>query len=338
MFISEIESQYEKALKSRPGRTWDWTHPERGPRGEPLRTLFHFEPGDPERLLVSVSGTHGPEAFIGSMIQTRLLSEMPSARGNTPSLLFVHNLNPFGSAWVRRANHRNIDLNRNSWRDAVPVSAGFSRYRGWLSSKSRAEFHVRMVPVLADLATRGLPKVSGAIAEGQSEFADSLFFTGRERSEEIANLRETLKEWRPRRVFVLDIHTGLGPPAHESLILESTAPASLGEVLARKYPRNLIDMTRRKGFYKAAGTLENLFHESFAGAEVCHLTQEFGTWNFIRVLRELVVENSMWHRGRRDDPRRLEHLLETFFPSRESWRRTLLESGTHRFHDLMSLI
>lgn len=108
---------------------------------------------DPERFLVHLSGTHGPEGYVGSAIQNAALLYIKSnglyqpaapssdnttvettvdASGNTisadtvrtetevpasnvllPTLVFVHAVNPFGFKNHRRVNEDNVDLNRN---------------------------------------------------------------------------------------------------------------------------------------------------------------------------------------------------------------------------------
>ncbi len=100
-------------------------------------------PGDPDNILISTSGVHGPEGFAGSGIQTSVLSMLSNTKEmsalyakaastllkaeNTdedgepttpptdlpPTLIFIHAVNPYGFANNRRFNEDNIDLNRN---------------------------------------------------------------------------------------------------------------------------------------------------------------------------------------------------------------------------------
>ena len=67
---------------------------------------------NPSRVVIHSSGIHGVEGFAGSAVQLALLdSELqipPDA-----ALILVHCLNPYGMAWLRRTNERNVDLNRN---------------------------------------------------------------------------------------------------------------------------------------------------------------------------------------------------------------------------------
>jgi hypothetical protein len=314
-----------------------WTHPERGPRGEALRTVTHLLPGDPDRLLVCISGTHGPEYFIGEKIQNTLMQSLPGhSRGAT--LLFVQGLNPFGTAWLRRGNHDNIDLNRNCWRGAPPSNPGFLNFLDLLSSRNSVEYWMRLAGKVPRMLLEGFPRASADIAQGQSNTPNSLFFTGRERAFEIIQLQKYLERFQPKKVFVLDIHTGLGPYAHESLILESKIPSDLFEQMQRHFGHKIIDLNKDQGFYPAFGALTNLFDECFPQSLVVHFTQEFGTLHFTRVLKALVLENSLWQQGRRDSPERFALLKDVFYPQDEDWIAKVHDTGIRRFKHLMELI
>ena len=70
----------------------------------------------PERAVVVTSGIHGVEGFAGSAVQTEWLRRLGQGKAAVPDrvrLVFAHALNPYGFAWIRRANECNVDLNRN---------------------------------------------------------------------------------------------------------------------------------------------------------------------------------------------------------------------------------
>ena len=79
-------------------------NPECGPGGEALFTdLAWLGPPAAERVLVTLSATHGVEGFCGSGVQTGWLEsglyrELPSG----VALLQIHAINPYGFAWLRR--------------------------------------------------------------------------------------------------------------------------------------------------------------------------------------------------------------------------------------------
>ena len=71
-----------------------------------------------ETILVHVSGVHGVEGFAGSAIQIAALSRGVAAGARRASggicTVFVHAVNPFGFASLRRFNENNVDLSRNN--------------------------------------------------------------------------------------------------------------------------------------------------------------------------------------------------------------------------------
>ena len=85
----------------------------RAPDGTPLSIdIAWFGAPSPKRAVIHSSGLHGVEGFAGSAIQLALMDY-----GIHPSpdsaVVFVHVLNPYGMAWLRRVNENNVDLNRN---------------------------------------------------------------------------------------------------------------------------------------------------------------------------------------------------------------------------------
>ena len=81
-------------------------------------------------VLVVSSGVHGVEGFFGSAVQTAFLREAESraAAGPNDALVFLHALNPYGFAWLRRFDEANVDLNRNLLVDGQPYRGSPPRY------------------------------------------------------------------------------------------------------------------------------------------------------------------------------------------------------------------
>jgi len=67
-----------------------------------------------ENLLILSSGVHGPEAFLGSAIQSRLLFSLKQKKPlQKTSILIFHIVNPYGSKHFTRCTENNVNLNRN---------------------------------------------------------------------------------------------------------------------------------------------------------------------------------------------------------------------------------
>jgi hypothetical protein len=54
--------------------------------------------------------------------------------GSDDAVVFVHALNPYGMAWLRRVNENNIDLNRNF----MEFEKGPSLYQSWLADRLKS--------------------------------------------------------------------------------------------------------------------------------------------------------------------------------------------------------
>jgi len=288
-----------------------------------------------------MSGLHGVEVFIGSRIQSELLSKRELWKNeNPPTVLFVHNVNSFGSAWMRRTNPLNIDLNRNAWTE-LPSNPPFAEYRPWLSSKNAFEYWSKFMMTLPDLRKRSLREISGIVARGQSEFPDSIFHTGRERSVELSHLEKFLREKFPQApevIHTLDIHTGLGSSGQESLITDPPVSEEQDRQISSLFGAKLVYPEKEAGFHPAFGSLGFLFQRIFPNARLFHITHEFGTIHPFLVLRDFVLENSTWHHKGPNAPGRFDLLRETFYPSSPLWQETVLRVGVRRFHELYGFI
>ena len=337
MHTSELFKRFENQLPLSGGQQGEWVHPEKGPAGETLKTHFYYRPGQSKRLLISLCGTHGPEALIGSQIQTEILKQLEGRLGSgAPSVLIIHNLNSFGSAWMRRGNHENVDLNRNCWLSGVPVNPDFKFFRNWLASKNTPQFWWEFAQLLPRMIKNGKQTMSKSVAQGQSEFPDSLFYVGKNRCFETAQLEKLFHDLnlQPEEVFSLDIHSGLGSFTQESLIIEPTVSKSLLDKLQLELKNRIIDNATERGYYPTFGSVGYLVTHAFPKALVCHITQEFGTYSHLTILKNLVLENSLWNSGQKQTPHRQGLLRPLFYPEDPTWRKKVGALGVNRFFEL----
>ena len=93
-----------------------------GPDGGALYTdIARIGPADAELVFIVASATHGVEGFLGSGCQIGYLRQkLYEERPANSCILFVHAMNPFGFAHVRRVNEDNVDLNRNFLDHVMP--------------------------------------------------------------------------------------------------------------------------------------------------------------------------------------------------------------------------
>jgi hypothetical protein len=278
----------------------------RGPDGGSLTIdIAWIGAAQPRRILVHSSGLHGVEGFAGSAIQLALLEEDVAIAGDG-ALIVVHVLNPFGMAWLRRVNENNVDLNRNFARaderdDAAPEL--YRRLDAVLNPPSPpGGFDLFYLRAAWQVMRHGLKPLRQAIAGGQYAYPKGLFFGGQRLeqgpSRYLAWMREHLGAVEAGSA--IDVHTGLGRWRQESL----------------------------EGTYEVQGGYGKAFEALAHRTRIDTITQEFGTYPSLQVLRALREENRWHHYGRGSiEHRSKARLKEKFAPRSQSWRRFVVQRG-----------
>jgi hypothetical protein len=307
----------------------------RGPKGEELTIdVACSTPSDHANGLIVSSGLHGVEGFFGSAVQLSLLQDWAERRTQIPALnlIFIHALNPYGFAWLRRANEENTDLNRNfllpgeSWSRESP---GYSQLDAFLNPPrppSRWDFFL----LKALLVKSKVPNVGAAIAAGQYEYPKGLFYGGRAPSRTQKILHQHLRRWigAGRRVLHLDFHTGLGKYATWELRLENPPTPSSIQILEQCAGGHLKIAHSSGPEYRAQGTMGPWCANILEGVDYTYGCAEFGTDHPIKVLSRLRAENQAHHWGSSHDPATLrakQRGLEAFCPTDRAWRSKVLE-------------
>lgn len=280
----------------------------------------------PRRVVLHVSGVHGVEGFAGSAIQLRALARPPLLAPEV-ALILVHILNPYGMAWLRRANEANVDLNRNfptpgqRWMGTPPL---YHALNAFLNPPSPPAWDAFLPRLLLRILRHGLPALTQAVAAGQHDYPQGLFYGGKALQQGPSRLLGWLGEYLQgvEAVLAIDVHTGLGPWGRESLYTEDRSDASL-KLKVLLGARRFVAVP-----YTNQGGLGTALPEWLPQARVAALTQEFGTYPSLRVLYALREENRWHHYGNGD----LAHpskrcLLQTFCPLSPAWQAAVLEQG-----------
>jgi len=306
----------------------------RGPRGEALTIdIARLGHPDAERVLLHSSGLHGVEAFTGSAIQLALL-EAPPAPPQECALVLVHVLNPFGMAWLRRANENNVDLNRNfldegeTWSGAPGIYRRIDRVLNPPTPPSRDFFYLQ---ALWQTLRHGFGPLRQAVAQGQYEFPRGLFYGGKRLEQGpslyIAWLKRHLD--RARYLFGIDVHTGLGRWGSDTLLLEAGIGATPQQGLSAALGREVLDVTSdSRVAYRIRGGMGAMLPRALRHAAVDFVLQEIGTYPPLAVFHALREENRWhhWGTGGIDHPvKRL--LVERLCPADAGWRTKVLERG-----------
>ena len=193
--------------------------PAAGPSGETLTTdLAWLGPRDAERVLVTISGTHGVEGFCGNGCQVAWLENgLAGALPDGTAQLHIHAINPHGFAWLRRVTEDNVDLNRNfvDHGKPYPENPGYDALKDAICPEAWSDAVIAETQRTFDAfaETHGQEALRQAISAGQYGHAEGIFYGGRAPTWSHRALRRIFAEHlsKARRVAVVDFHTGLGP-------------------------------------------------------------------------------------------------------------------------------
>jgi len=284
------------------------------------------------KLLIHSCGLHGVEGFAGSAVQRQLLLTPPSLPDDC-GLILVHILNPYGMAWLRRTNQANVDLNRNFFfgdQQRPSKAESYAKLDSLLNPATAPRRELFIFRALGYLLRYGYRNLKSTIAQGQYAFPKGLFYGGRELQWEVQLYRDWLRSqlFRPERLLVIDLHTGLGKLGEESLFqaLSATPPEVLSKALTTRVTSDGIN-SKVLG-YRTLGGHEELYRGLFPASRIDFLTHEFGTRSSLQVLQALRRENQ-WHHfgdGTINHPSK-RALLDVFCPSDPHWRRRIVERG-----------
>jgi len=307
----------------------------RGPDNEDLSIDIAWLGADnASHVLLHISGVHGVEAYAGSATQLALLATPPPVPADA-AVVLVHVLNPYGMAWLRRANEHNVDLNRNflpdnaTWTGTPPLYRKLDALLNPSSPPSRDGFSLR-------LAVRGLchgvHKVRQAIAHGQHRYPKGLFYGGAE----LQPGPRLFSDWLRRRlgstesVFVIDMHTGLGPHGGSTLIREAGIGTTPGAALAAMLGQPLLGDATTPTAYSVRGSLGAALPRLLPGVSVEFVLQEIGTWSSLHVLHALREENRLYHHvaGQLDHSAKRQ-LREALCPASVNWRASAVAKGSN---------
>ena len=310
----------------------------RSARGDELSIdTAYLGPDAPDAVLVLSSGIHGVEGFAGSAIQHRVLTDLVSAPASGLGLLFLHALNPFGFAELRRVNESNVDLNRNfvAHPDGHEANPGYEALAEAINPPDLApKTDARSRELMGAYAARhGPARMQEALTRGQYVRPTGVQFGGQKEEESARLLREiAARELRDAaRVGWIDFHTGLGPYGEVELISEY--PARTGEFTRARAWFGTRTQTTQDGqsvSVPLCGTIERGIEAALPGRELTPVAAEFGTYPSDRVFWAMRAENWVHHHA---DPESAEartvraELLEVFCPADPLWRAGVVETG-----------
>jgi hypothetical protein len=238
---AEARGRFRDACRQADAQIETHKSPARGPSGQTLTTeAAWLGPEDAERVLVTLSATHGVEGFCGSGVQcgwleSGLAEEMPPGT----ALLQIHAINPYGFAWLRRVTEENVDLNRNFVdHDApYPVNEGYEALREVICPAEWNDAVVAQTQAALDAyaEAQGPRALQSAISGGQYSHAEGIFYGGDRPTWSHRLLKRIFQDklGRARQVAVIDYHTGLGPYGYgERICIHDPGSEGLARAMA----------------------------------------------------------------------------------------------------------
>ncbi|KAG3121362.1 hypothetical protein PI124_g5871 [Phytophthora idaei] len=323
--------------------------------------------GSSERVLLHISGTHGVEGFAGSAIQAAVLEHTaasPSSTKNKPTVIFVHALNAYGFARLRRFNEHGVDLNRN-WLTPVefkerqekdPDRLGYMNVYELLNPKELSGvknwFWVKGV---MHLATKGFDAIKQATIGGNYRFAQTLFFGGTELEPSLALLQNFLREHidfnAVTKFAMIDVHTGLGPAGVDTLMLGAGSDMTVARSVFTdpEYVNKVVFVHDNKnpvsrgydgvGGFTFDGVSKLLSSQTKGNALL--FCQEFGTVPGVFILKAMIEENTMYHHGSSSASRLpyAQKLRDVFYLHQSSsWKSEVLRRGADVYDRLYAYL
>jgi hypothetical protein len=239
----------------------------------------------------------------------------------------------------RRTNENNVDLNRNAildWIDDVDRLHLNQR----VYHQFDALFNPRPLPMYYSLsillkmlwavAKHGSAAVKAVMVGGQYSDPTGIFFGGTETQNSTRLVQEWLENCLEDSSFSyftwLDVYTGLGPFAKDTMIPKSK---EMVQTTKLKFPNAFCadDNTVSQGYERVQGLYGPFFTKTLAQhtGNPLFVVQEFGTVPALFVGLALITEKAQHHAPPRALPQQL--LRVSFYPDNQHWRDEVYNEG-----------
>ncbi len=313
-------------------------HIEDGAEGEDFTIDVAVLGPEDAPTLVTSSGVHGVEGFLGSAIQLAQLDELRGDIASDVRWVFIHGVNPFGFSRIRRFNVKNVDLNRNFLSDDSQYTgapAGYDRLNGFLNPATPpSRFEPFRVKAIWNIARYGMSALKQCVARGQYNYPRGIFFGGSGPSQAFQVIKENTADWigPAKRVLHVDFHSGLGAYGSYKLLLAELTGSDECQWYERVFGQDLVEATDVSGgtAYRASGPMGEWLQDQFSDRDYRFVTAEFGTYGPVRVLASIRAENRAHHFGAKTSQafrNAKQELLECFCPADQVWRRKVIAVG-----------
>jgi len=332
----EARDKFTAAVKHARAPLFSFENPHAsGPRGEVLATdVALFGPETARNLLVLISGTHGIEGFCGSGCQVALIERVRFASLPVSTVvLVIHALDPYGFAWLRRANEDNVDVNRNAIDHQAPPATppDYLRLHSHLlpadwDGPARFAADAALGVFVAEHGERALYQ---AMTLGQYSCPDGFAYGGNAIAWSTRTFLDIMTRWGAdkKHIALLDVHSGFGVEGEGERIVVGNDPGAAQRARRWFGPRLHATIGGVPASPHVSGPLLGAVSSVVsASAELTPLVLEFGTVPLSQALATWRAEQWHYLNGRHDasaDPSQdpvKRALRDSFYVDTRQWR------------------
>lgn len=306
----------------------------KGPGGRDIgMDCASLGPDGAEDALVVISGTHGPEGYCGSGVQTGLLkSGQAQEWAQKLKMILIHAHNPYGFAWDTRFNENNIDLNRNyltHFEPPLPTNPDYDKLAAWAAPAVRDEAVLQeaQMRLFAFAGGHGLPALQAALTGGQYNHPKGVYFGGTAPSWSNKTIHEILARQCAgrKRVVTVDMHTGLGPFGVGEIITEAAPDSGHYQRQAAIWGTE-IRSTKDGSSVSAdlSGTMDAALVRALEPAWTACIAIEFGTIDTLSVFKATQASSWLHCYGDPTGPEACQIQADSraaFYPETDEWKQ-----------------
>jgi polar amino acid transport system ATP-binding protein len=350
-----LRQRFLAAARRSNATLFEYKHPLHGPGGEHLFTdVAYLGQRDASKMLVILSGTHGVEGQFGSACQAEwLAANTPLQLPPDTAVLLIHLINPWGTAWSRRVNEDNVDLNRNfiDWESSIPRNEKYAElHDAFVCAQWDGPDRDRADQMLSKAKTvaGGHAGIAATVEAGQYDFADGMFYGGKGPTWSNRTLNDILHTFvrSAPDVIVFDLHTGAGPYGYPALLSvaeqdhdglkwgKSTYGPALSIVMTGT------DATTETGIAATAtGYVSAAICKALPDSRVLPLVIECGTLDGPMVMDAVRADNWLHLFGNVESPlgQKIKKALRlAFIPDDTEWQRNCLATSLRYFDRALS--
>ena len=327
---------FHDAAAARGGQCLSQAHPRPGPAGQSLTTdVVRLGRQRATCVLFLVSVMHGVEGYCGSACLTAWLnSAEPQSVPADVAVVLVNFINPHGTAWLRRVNEDNVDLNRNF------VDHG----KGYRANREYEALHEALL--LTSLDAEAIAAADDRVADYRREQGDAAYFRafgGQHTHPQGILFGGSEPAWSNRLIrelwlqhaanaghaALIDFHSGMGPYGYGMPIAPYRPGAAAferahdwyGDALVSMYALDQPDADTDSDSL-IGGAMIEAFDAHLPDTATTAIALEFGTYPFDDCIPAMRADAWLHGCGISDSPLGMQigqDWLEKFLPDDDDW-------------------